>query len=180
MIHNEKIWTPDGFIADDPWTVIEPEDESVVEAFWIVPLARYLELTPEQRRGLAAGEAKNSAGVGVWLQPGDDPSALKDHLDELSVIALNFPKYSDGRAFSHAAVLRGQMGFTGDLRAVGDVLIDQVPLMLRVGFTSFAVTNETALKRLAEGRLPGIDLHYQPSVLPAAQTGTYSWRRQTA
>ncbi len=64
---------------------------------------------------------------------------------------------------SHASLLRDRLGYANELRAVGDVLIDQVPLMLRCGFDSFAVSNATALKRLAEKRLPGIDVHYQPA-----------------
>lgn len=57
-------------------------------------------------------------------------------------------------------------------------LIDQIPLMLRCGVDSFAVSNATALKRLAESRLPGIDNHYQPTARPSQDVGSYSWRRR--
>ena len=63
------------------------------------------------------------------------------------------------------------------MRASGDVLIDQIPLMIRAGFSEFEVSNPTALKRLAEGRLGGIPFHYQPSARPAAPGAGYSWRR---
>lgn len=82
--------------------------------------------------------------------------------------------------FSHASLLRSRLGFTGEVRAVGDVLIDQVPLMLRTGFTSFAVTNQTAIRRLSENRLPAIDVYYQPTARAATGNETYSWRRRVA
>ena len=61
---------------------------------------------------------------------------------------------------------------------LANVLIDQIPLMLRCGIDSFAVTNGTALRRLAENRLPGIDNHYQPTARPSEGVGSYSWRRR--
>lgn len=66
------------------------------------------------------------------------------------------------------------------MRAVGDVLIDQVPLMLRTGFNSFAVTNDTAIRRLSENRLPEIPVYYQPTARPASGGEAYSWRRRAA
>ena len=116
----------------------------------------------------------------MLIRPADDVTALAPHLDRIDLVAVAFPAFNDGRAFSHAALLRERLGFAGDIRAVGDVLIDPLALMLRTGITSFAVTNETALARLAEGRIPGIDQHYQPAAQPAKvpETGArYSWRR---
>jgi uncharacterized protein (DUF934 family) len=95
----------------------------------------------------------------------------------VALVAVAFPAFNDGRSFSHASLLRSRLGFAGEIRAVGDVLIDQIPLMLRCGIDSFAVTNATAIKRLSEGRLPGIDNHYQPTAKPSANTNSYSWRR---
>ena len=95
------------------------------------------------------------------------------------LVAVSFPAFSDGRGFSHASLLRTRLNYQGELRAVGDVLIDQVPLMLRCGIDSFAVTNATALQRLEEGRLPGIDVHYQPTARPAEPGEGYSWRRRS-
>ena len=92
------------------------------------------------------------------------------------MIAVTFPAFSDGRAYSQASLARSRYGYAGELRATGDVLIDQVPLMLRCGINSFAVSNPVAIRRLAEGRLPGIDSYYQPATQPARAAGTYSWR----
>ncbi len=163
-----RLWTQDGFVEDDPWTIVTDE-ETVVDgnAKQVLPLATYLELD----------DASRTRAVGVLLGPADDVMDLEPFLDRLDLIAVTFPAFNDGRAFSQASLLRSRLDFQGDVRATGDVLIDQVPLMLRCGVTSFAVTNPTALKRLAEGRLPGIDAYYQPAAAPAKSAGKYSWRR---
>ncbi|MEN9895894.1 MAG: hypothetical protein RIR97_1746 [Pseudomonadota bacterium] len=161
------IWTETGFVDNDPWTV-EPEGsgtESRQNA--LLPLADFLERI----------ETSNDGGLGVLISPFDDVMRLKPYLDRIALIAVAFPAFNDGRAFSHASLLRGRLGYTGEIRATGDVLIDQIPLMLRCGITSFAVSNSTALARLAEGRLPGIDNHYQPTVVSEANPASYSWRR---
>jgi uncharacterized protein (DUF934 family) len=109
--------------------------------------------------------------------PADNVKALAPHLDKIALVAVSFPAFNDGRAFSHASLLRERLGFEGEIRAVGDVLIDPLPLMLRVGINSFAVTNPVAIRRLEEGRLPGIDNHYQPTARKSDDPKSYSWRR---
>lgn len=73
----------------------------------------------------------------VRLDPGDDARALLPHVGTLRLIEIAFPKYRDGRGYSSARMLR-EAGYTGELRAAGDVLVDQVFFMRRVGFDSFA------------------------------------------
>ena len=121
------------------------------------------------------GEQTNAAAVRI--EPGDDARTLLPYIDRLKLVEVNFPVWTDGRGYSAARILR-EAGYAGELRAVGDVLIDQIPLMLRCGIDSFAVTNPTALKRLAENRLPGIVNHYQPTARPSEDVGSYSWRRR--
>ncbi|RYZ11779.1 MAG: DUF934 domain-containing protein [Comamonadaceae bacterium] len=65
-----------------------------------------------------------------------DPLAIERCLDDVTRIDLNFPKFTDGRAYSQAFLLRRRLGFTGDIRATGDVLIDQLVQMERMGFSS--------------------------------------------
>lgn len=79
--------------------------------------------------------ASNTAAV--RLDPGDDARLLIPHLDGLRLIEVSFPKYRDGRGYSSARILR-EAGYTGELRAAGDVLLDQIFFMRRVGFDSFA------------------------------------------
>jgi uncharacterized protein (DUF934 family) len=162
-----RIWTETGFVDNDPWTD-EPESPGAEpRQNALLPLADFLEQI----------ETSNDGGLGVLVSPFDDVMRLKPHLDRIALIAVAFPAFNDGRAFSHASLLRSRLSYTGELRAVGDVLIDQIPLMIRCGFTSFAVSNAVALQRLAEGRLPGIDNHYQPTVVSEANPASYSWRR---
>ena len=79
--------------------------------------------------------ASNTAAV--RLDPGDDARALLPHLVGLRLIEVSFPKYRDGRGYSSARILR-EAGYTGELRAAGDVLLDQFVFLRRVGFDSFA------------------------------------------
>jgi uncharacterized protein (DUF934 family) len=73
----------------------------------------------------------------VRLEPGEDARDLLSHLDRLKLVEIAFPKFRDGRGYSSARILR-EAGFTGEIRAAGDVLVDQIGFMRRVGFDSFA------------------------------------------
>ena len=84
---------------------------------------------------LQAGEAQNEAGVNV-LVVGNDADVADLSLDGVDRVELNFPKFSDGRAYSQAYLLRRRRKFAGDIRATGDVLIDQLLQMQRTGFSS--------------------------------------------
>jgi uncharacterized protein (DUF934 family) len=88
---------------------------------------------------LAAWLAEGRHQPDVWLGPTDDPAALADDIGRLRLIAVDFPKFSDGRGFSTAWLLRMRYGYANDLRAIGDVLIDQLYYLRRVGFSSFAL-----------------------------------------
>ena len=78
-----------------------------------------------------------SNATAVRIEPGDDARALLPFLDRLQLVEVNFPAYTDGRGYSAARVLR-EAGYTGELRAVGDVLVDQIGFMRRCGFDAFA------------------------------------------
>lgn len=163
-----KIWNESGFVTDDPWIVETEETKAGSNEKAILGLDAFL----------AKVSATDETELGVLINPADDVRKLDGYLDRLALVAVAFPAFNDGRAFSHASLLRARLGFSREVRAVGDVLIDQIPLMLRCGIDSFAVTNATALKRLAENRLPGIDNHYQPTARPSEDVGSYSWRRR--
>lgn len=166
-----RIWTESGFIENDPWVLVEDSTAAGIGRE-NSSLIRHLS-------ELAEAGSKTDGQGGVVLSPADDVELLAPYLDRLALVAVTFPAFSDGRAFSQATLLRQRYGFTGEIRAVGDVLIDQIPLMLRCGITSFAVTNPVAIKRLEDGRLNGIALHYQPATRSAPFTGSFSWRRKS-
>jgi uncharacterized protein (DUF934 family) len=161
-----RIWNEAGFVSDDPWVIETEETKAGVNEKPLLPLDAFIEKAK-------AGET----GLGVLIKPADNVKALAPYLDNIALVAVSFPAFNDGRAFSHASILRERLGYKGELRAVGDVLIDPIPLMLRCGITSFAVSNPVALKRLEEGRLPGINNHYQPTARPSQNPHSYSWRR---
>jgi uncharacterized protein (DUF934 family) len=78
-----------------------------------------------------------SNGDAVRIEPGEDVRELLPHLARLKLVEVAFPKFRDGRGYSAARVLR-EAGFAGEIRAAGDVLVDQLGFMRRVGFDSFA------------------------------------------
>ena len=97
--------------------------------------------------------AERNAPIGVRLEPADDPYALENDLDRLDLIEVSFPKYTDGRGYSQAQLLRRRLGYQGELRAVGDVLRDQLLNMQRSGFDAFELANadeEEAQRALSE------------------------------
>lgn len=137
-------------VADD-WVVLRLNDQesaenvNVAAGRVIVPLQVWL----KQRDALQL-----RAEIGVWLASDERPEVLQDDIHKFSVIAVDFPKFSDGRGYSIAYNLRARLGYTGELRAIGDVLRDQLFYMQRVGFDAFAPRPdrkiEDALKGLSD------------------------------
>lgn len=167
-----RLWTSDGF-RDDGWVHAEDASALAGNRRVILSLPAFLELDPDQR-------ASAKERLGVLLQPGDQLESIVDLLDQLSLVALAFPAFSDGRSFSKAELLRSRYGFEGAVRATGQVLVDQLPHMLRVGFSEFEVSHPVLLKRLEAGQVGGLPLHYQPAAKPADKGAGYSWRRVPA
>ncbi len=103
---------------------------------------------------LADFAAGTNSGA-VRIEPGEDVRALLPHLDQLRLVEVNFPSFGDGRGFSSAQILR-EAGYAGELRAVGDVLVDQFVFLRRCGFDSFAPNRPLNLDdvKAAEGFFP--------------------------
>ena len=85
--------------------------------------------------------------VGVRLESHEEVEALAYDLPRLAVVALAFPKFGDGRAYSYARILRDRYAFTGEVRAVGDVLREQAHFMLRCGFDAFEPADGTGAQQ---------------------------------
>jgi uncharacterized protein (DUF934 family) len=115
--------------ADDTFADIA-DDQEVPAGDVIVSLAR---LNLEGDNLFGPGRR-----VGVRIEPNEAVEALAYDLPRLALVALVFPKFRDGRAYSAARILRERMGFVGELRAVGDVLVEQAGFLVRCGFDSFA------------------------------------------
>ena len=166
------LWREDGFV-DNVWSEVADDAPLPDTGGAIVSLVRWR----REREALL----RRAAPVGVEIAAGRDAlEHLKDAADR-PLVALRFEKFGDGRAFSYAILLRERHGFVGELRAIGDVLLDEIPLMQRCGFTSFEVVNAPTLRALEEGRLPKVVLAYQPSLgAHEAPTGTRPWLRRAA
>src|SRR5262245_19543018 len=115
----------DGHIIDDPYQRVL-DDTPLPDGAVLLPVARFLADAQE----LSARDGK----IGVIWPNNRDIAELVPWLDRLSLIALAFPTFKDGRAYSQAAVLRERHRYRGELRATGDVLRDQFLFMHRVGF----------------------------------------------
>lgn len=101
--------------------------------------------------------------IGVWLSPVDEPGELAPDLSALALVAVHFPKFTDGRGYSTAALLRTRHGYKGELRAFGDIGRDQLFYLKRCGFDAFAL----AAHHDPVDALPGLgdfSLRYQGSV----------------
>ncbi len=164
------VWR-NGAFHRDAWRSV-PADAPLPDGPAIVSKPRFL----AERAALAA----RNAPLGLRLAPGEPLDGIAADLPRFAVIALDFPKYSDGRAFSTARLLREKWGYAGELRAVGNVLNDQIAFMRRVGFDTLEVTHPPTRRALVEGRIAEVTLHYQPTAVPEPPVGTRPWLRRAA
>ena len=165
---NGLIWH-DGVFNRDAW-MTAGDAEALGDDPVIVTKARWL----AERAQLAGRQAP----IGLRLDPGESLDDIAPDVQRFALIALSFPKYSDGRAFSTATLLREKYGYRGELRAIGNVLNDQIPLMARVGFDSFAVSHVPTRVALVNKRIAEVNLYYQPAVRNEAPFGTRPWLRR--
>jgi uncharacterized protein (DUF934 family) len=143
--------------AEDEWTPFTGLEDagSLPTGDIYVPLEEWLQV-----REMLFG--RNSR-VGVSLKNTDDLRLIQEDLERLDLIVLEFPKMSDGRAFTQARLLRDRYGFEGEIRATGDVLHDQLFYMQRCGFNAFELRSgedlASSLKAFTE-----LTVTYQPAV----------------
>jgi uncharacterized protein (DUF934 family) len=136
-------------VADDPWVLIRELEAELPAGPLILPLTRWLQ---------------NPGQHAVWLGPDDEVESLKPWFEQLPLIALDFPSFRDGRGYSQAYLLRTRLGWAGELRAVGDVLRDQLSHMRQCGFDSFAVREDKSAEDALKG-LAGMSVLYGRSVI---------------
>ncbi|TCT08201.1 DUF934 domain-containing protein [Aquabacter spiritensis] len=141
-----------GAVVPDPFARVA-DDAALPEGPALVPLARLL------ADGLPEGR---NAPLGVLVPNAADVALLAPFIGQLAVIVLDFPKFRDGRAYSQARLLRERFGFSGELRAAGNVLRDQVLLMVRCGFDAFEVAKADDIPGFTHA-LAAYSLVYQPT-----------------
>jgi uncharacterized protein (DUF934 family) len=142
-----------GALVDDCYEYVA-DDAAMPANGSIVSLARFA----KDKEILLA----RNAPLGVCLKSSESPEALGTDVHRLSLVALEFPKFRDGRGFSWARLLRTRLGYEGEIRAVGDYLYDQLAFMRRVGIDAFEVRESFTLGdyRRALGEMSYV---YQPS-----------------
>ncbi len=144
----------DGKLIDDPWSHIADEVAIPASGPVIVGLKRWR----EERESLI----KRKDPVGVRLQSDHTAGDVADDLEHLGVVALAFPVFKDGRAYSNARRLRERHGYTGEIRAIGNVLRDQYLFMRRCGFDALEV-KEGETEKDWQKATHAITVAYQPA-----------------
>jgi uncharacterized protein (DUF934 family) len=157
----------DNAIVDDAWTLVVTADAEIPSAEKIIVPLKIWASKPA---------ALNGKTVGVWLDSADDPGALASDINSLPIIAINFPTFKDGRGYSTAYLLRSRYGYTGELRAIGDIQRDQLFYLKRVGFNAFAIRADKDVEAALKSFNDFSDV-YQASVV---QTSPLFRRRQIA
>ncbi|MDA9003960.1 DUF934 domain-containing protein [bacterium] len=152
-------------VIEDQWTLIDDEQPFAENAFVILPLDRWLNVI----------QSNNPYDkIGVHLAADTDMTTLSDDVLKSPLIAVHFPTFMDGRGFSIARILRDEKGYTGELRAVGYVIRDQLCYLKRCGFNAYALENtdlQAALESLSD---------FTESYQIAADTPQPLFRRRSA
>jgi uncharacterized protein (DUF934 family) len=147
LIKNERL-------AEDEFVYV-PEGEAVPEQAAVIV---HLDTWRARRDDLL----RRDLPVGVRLKSDQSPELIAEDLEGLAVVALEFPAFRDGRAYSYARILRERYGYTGEVRAVGDVLMEQIHFMLRTGFDAFEIDADDPLADF-RAAVEDFSVWYQPT-----------------
>ncbi|MBZ0230392.1 MAG: DUF934 domain-containing protein [Bauldia sp.] len=164
----------DGAFIDDSWAIVADDQPIPADTPAIVGLKRWR----EEHQSLAG----RNAPLGLLITPGSVWTDIAGELPHFPVIAVTIPKYADGRAFSIARLLRERDGYQGEIRAVGDYIIDQVPFMRRVGIDAFQTDDPILIRALERGEWPEVKEYLQPAWAGDGEVpaGTRPWTRRKA
>lgn len=141
-------------LCGDPW--VRVADEAAL------PEATHVIVTLERWRKEREALLGRGGPFGIRLQSDQPPDAIEADLIHFGLIALEFPQFKDGRAYSYARLLRERYGFKGELRATGNVLRDQLFFMLRCGFDSFEIPEKAKVEEWLKA-FDEISVVYQPT-----------------
>ena len=160
----------DGAFIADPFHAWEDGDDAATARYKHVPLPVFL----ADREAFLA----NPAPMGLLVAPGEKIEDVEADLSRFASIAIKFPAFSDGRGYSTARLLAERFDYEGEIRAVGDVLQDQIPLMRRCGINALVVTHQPTREALEENRLPEVAIFYQPVGITEVPVGTRPYLRR--
>lgn len=148
MPDNAALLIKDQQLSNNNWQLIDKEQDIDLSRLTdsdhiILPFARW-----QENQSMALGKAN----IGLWLDSDEPAEPLASICHDIPLIAINFPVFSDGRGYSYARTLRDHFTYRGEIRAIGDILPDQMYFYQRCGFNSFLlrsdVNPETAIKCL--------------------------------
>ena len=165
------LWKDGAFIAD-PFHEWAEDSDPATASYKHVPLPVFL----ANRDAFLA----NPHPLGLLVVPGDRIEGVEADLGRFASIAIKFPAFSDGRGYSTARLLAERYKYAGEIRAVGDVLQDQIPHMRRCGFNALVVTHEPTRAALIENRLPEVAIFYQPVGTTEVPVGTRPFLRRVS
>ena len=140
-------------IIEDNWTHIADSDE-ITDGDITVSLSRW----KKEKTDLS----NHQGDIGIRISPADSVEDIATDLKNVKLVAVEFPAFTDGRAFSHARLLRSRYGFEGEIRAIGNYMPDQVFYLTRVGVNAFQLENPEQLK-LALSTMDDFTVKYQVS-----------------
>lgn len=162
----------DGEFVEENWAVADAETGTSIGGDALVPLTLFM----AEADAFLARDGRTA----VIVEAGDDVEQVVPYLDRLALVAVDFPSFSDGRGFSAARILREQIGYRGDIRAIGKYILDQVPLARRCGVTSFDISKPEVLKALKAGEWPEVTKYLQPvGTVEEIPEGTRPWARRS-
>lgn len=166
------LWKNRTFV-EDSWQIVADDASLPADAPAVISLKRW--------RAEHEALAVRNAPLGLVIEPGADWRDVVADLPRFSVIVVSIPKYADGRAFSVARLLRERDGYAGEIRATGTYIIDQVPLMMRVGIDAFETSDPALIKAFETGEWPEVPHYLQPAIGAAEiPAGTRPWARKRA
>lgn len=171
VTQERNLWKDGEFIAD-PWRAWAEGDDPAAVRYTHIPLPMFL----ANREAVLASPHP----VGLMVSPGENVDDVAADLARFASIAINFPAFTDGRGYSSARLVVERYKYAGEVRAVGDVLADQIPLMRRCGITAFVVKHEPTKKALENGALAKVNIFYQPVGSSEVPVGTRPFLRRVA
>ncbi|SNY93682.1 Uncharacterized conserved protein, DUF934 family [Cohaesibacter sp. ES.047] len=161
----------DGAFWSDEWTVLAEDADFSGRSHILIPFDAALMFLSQCN--------EKPEHFGVLVDADDDVEALAPHLDSVSVVAISFPGFADGRGFSSARLLRERLNFTGEIRAMGHYILDQMPLLARCGVDAFMISSDKVRAGLERGEWPEVTHYYQPVAADGADAiASRPWLRR--
>lgn len=169
-VGTERNLFKDGAFIADPFRAWDEGDDPAAVRYTHIPLPVFL----ANREAVLA----NPHPVGLLVSPGDRIEDVSGDLGRFASVAIQFPAFTDGRGYTSARLLSERYGYKGEIRAVGDVLADQIPLMRRCGINAFVVKHPPTRKALESGALATVNVYYQPVGTAEVPVGTRPFLRR--